>query len=372
MNAGPSENSVEIRSVTKRFGDFVAVDDVSLAIHRGEFFSLLGPSGCGKTTLLRMIAGFESPSSGSIFLAGNDVTRVPAHLRSVNLVFQHYALFPHLTAHKNIAFGLRYKNISRSESAHRVAAALDLVQLSGLGARFPHELSGGQRQRVALARALVLQPQVLLLDEPLGALDQKLRKEMQVELKNLQRSLGITFIFVTHDQEEAITMSDRIAVMNGGKVEQVGPAHAVFEKPQTQFVAGFMGAINVLDASMLDASMPEGPTLDKEPGSEYVHVIRPEKLRLGFDAAAADPRMICIPVKIRQRIYQGIMTIWQVQTISGAMLTVCQQNEKPIDSSASQATEHAFIWFDRAHVVPVRAERAATAAPRAQEPANVQ
>jgi ABC-type Fe3+/spermidine/putrescine transport system ATPase subunit len=343
MATSQIENSIEVKSVTKRFGDFVAVDDVSLAIGRGEFFSLLGPSGCGKTTLLRMIAGFEAPSRGNIFISGGDVTHLPAYSRPVNLVFQHYALFPHLTAEKNVAFGLRYKNLARREAAGAVSRALDLVQLTGLGRRYPLELSGGQRQRVALARALVLEPQVLLLDEPLGALDQKLRKEMQVELKNLQRTLGITFIFVTHDQEEALTMSDRIAVMNGGRVEQVGPAHVVFERPETEFVAKFMGATNVLDAK-IHASQ-----------NGFVQVVRPEKMLLRFEPAPASGKFACIPVKIQQRIYQGIMTVWMVRTETGALLTICEQNDRPIATTDSQIQQSAFVWFDPAHVVPVRA-----------------
>ncbi|MEO8503037.1 MAG: ATP-binding cassette domain-containing protein, partial [Acidobacteriota bacterium] len=237
MPATPGEFSVEIERITKRFGDFKAVDDVSLDIRRGEFFSLLGPSGCGKTTLLRMIGGFELPSAGAIRINGEDVTRIPPYRRPANMVFQHYALFPHLSVEENIAFGLRYKSVPKADEPRRVADAISLVRLKGFEKRRPSQLSGGQRQRVALARALAMEPEVLLLDEPLGALDQKLRKEVQVELKNLQRSLGITFVFVTHDQEEALTMSDRIAVMNAGHVEQMDASSRVFEQPQTEFVA---------------------------------------------------------------------------------------------------------------------------------------
>src|SRR5258706_12410482 len=248
MNA---QHSIQIHDVSKKFGDFLAVDRVFLDIQRGEFFSLLGPSGCGKTTLLRMIAGFEHPTSGQILIDSADVTGVPPYARPVHLVFQHYALFPHLSVAKNVAFGLRYQNVAKSDYATRVGEALALVQLSGLDHRYPHELSGGQKQRVALARALVLRPKVLLLDEPLGALDQKLRKEMQVELKRLQRSLGITFVFVTHDQEEAMTMSDRVAVMNAGRVEQCDAASTVFERPRTAFVAQFVGADNFFSADVI-------------------------------------------------------------------------------------------------------------------------
>src|SRR4029453_15264403 len=226
-----SDPSGEIQGVSKRFGDFVAVDGVSLAIRRGEFFSLLGPSACGKTTLLRMIGGFELPTLGSIRVEDVDVTELPPHRRPVNMVFQHYPLFPHLTVAENITFGFRYKGFPRETYAARVREAVELVRLEGFEAGYPHQLSGGPRQRGALARALALPARVLLLDEPLGALDQKLRKEVQVQLKHLQRELGITFVFVTHDQEEALTMSDRIAVMNRGRVEQVDEAARVFERP---------------------------------------------------------------------------------------------------------------------------------------------
>src|SRR6476469_4177980 len=246
----PSDVSVAIRGVTKRFGETAAVDRVSLDIRRGEFFSLLGPSGCGKTTVLRMIGGFETPTEGSIAIEGADMTDTPPYLRPVNMVFQHYALFPHLTVGQNVAFGLRYRPLDGPARDRRVGEVLELLQLSGFETRRPDQLSGGQRQRVALARALALEPRVLLLDEPLGALDQKLRKEMQVELKHLQRRLGITFVFVTHDQEEALTMSDRLAVMNAGKVEQMDSASEVFEHPITPFVAEFMGAGNFITAKV--------------------------------------------------------------------------------------------------------------------------
>src|SRR4029453_13799204 len=249
-----TEASVEIRQVTKRFGALAAVDAVSLDIRRGEFFSLLGPSGCGKTTLLRMIGGFELPSAGQIRIDGVDMTHSAPYERPVNMVFQHYALFPHLTVEANVAFGLRYKGVDRSRQAAVVTDSLALVQLSGFEKRLPHQLSGGQRQRVALARALALKPRVPLLAEPLGALDQKLRKEVEVQLKHLQRELGITFVFVTHDQEEALTMSDRIAVMNRGRVEQVDEAARVFERPATEFVANFMGASNFFVARVRETA----------------------------------------------------------------------------------------------------------------------
>jgi ABC-type Fe3+/spermidine/putrescine transport system ATPase subunit len=324
--------AVEIRSVTKRFGEFLAVDNVTLSIAAGEFFSLLGPSGCGKTTLLRMLAGFEHPSSGSLLIGGKEMSGVPPYHRPVNLVFQQYALFPHLSVAANVAFGLRYQDVSRRDSGQRVAQALEMVRLVGLENRRPDQLSGGQRQRVALARALVLRPRVLLLDEPLGALDQKLRKEMQVELKNLQKQLGITFIFVTHDQEEALTMSDRIAVMNAGKVEQADAAATIFERPATRFVAAFLGAANILHDRL---------------------VIRPEKLLLRPEAAA-DNRYSSLPVVIEALVYQGINTIWTVRTAGGERLTVCQQNTEPFNPAAAAVGDHRHIWWDERHAVPLR------------------
>jgi putative spermidine/putrescine transport system ATP-binding protein len=342
---------VEIRDVMKRFdaaagaraggGDFVAVDRVSLGIRRGEFFSLLGPSGCGKTTLLRMLAGFETPTVGTVHIAGTDVTHLPPYRRPVNLVFQHYALFPHLTVDQNVAFGLRYQGIRGGEAVRRAEEALARVQLPGLGSRRPHQLSGGQRQRVALARALVLRPQVLLLDEPLGALDQKLRREMQVELKHLQRTLGITFVFVTHDQEEALTMSDRIAVMNAGRVEQVGPAAEVFERPATQFVARFMGAANFF-------------TTERD-GRPVRFVVRPEKLRLRADAPAGGSHgFACVEVTVEERLYQGLSTVWTVRTAAGERYTVYQQNDaSAADEAGVREGGPAYLCWDRRHEVPI-------------------
>ncbi|SKA33866.1 putative spermidine/putrescine transport system ATP-binding protein [Enhydrobacter aerosaccus] len=255
--------SIKLESVTKSFdGKVVAVDGVTLEIKAGEFFSLLGPSGCGKTTSLRMIAGFESPDSGRVHVGGQDITDVPVHHRDMGMVFQSYALFPHRTVAENVAFGLRMRGVSRSEIDRRVAAALAQVALTGFEHRRPAQLSGGQQQRVALARAIVIEPRVLLCDEPLGALDRKLRQQMQFELKELQQRLGVTLVFVTHDQEEALAMSDRIAVMNRGKVEQVGSPTEIYERPRTRFVADFIGEINLLD----DGSKPRA--------------LRPEKIRL--------------------------------------------------------------------------------------------
>jgi spermidine/putrescine transport system ATP-binding protein len=239
---------IQLVDLAKKFGDVEALKGISLDIPKGEFFSLLGPSGCGKTTTLRMIAGFERPTSGQILLDGEDMSDTPPHHRSVNTVFQSYALFPHLNVAKNVAFGLRFTDASKSETQSRVRDALSLVQLEGYESRRPNQLSGGQQQRVALARALVLNPSVLLLDEPLGALDAKLRKALQIELKALQERVGITFVYVTHDQEEALTMSDRLAVMSNGRIEQVGPPKDVYEEPESIYVADFLGVSNLMDA----------------------------------------------------------------------------------------------------------------------------
>ena len=337
-----AELSIEIAGLSKRFDEVAAVDAVTLAIRRGEFFSLLGPSGCGKTTLLRLIAGLEPPSAGTLRIAGADMSGVPAHRRPVNLVFQHYALFPHLTVADNVAFGLRYQSVPRQAQAARVAAALALVRLQNLDRRYPHQLSGGQRQRVALARAIALAPQVLLLDEPLGALDLKLRQEMQLELKRLQRTLGITFVFVTHDQEEALAMSDTIAVMNRGRVEQVGSPEAVFERPETAFVADFMGAANTWSAEVsavaggrLDLALDNGLTLSVpcrgagwHPGDAVRLVVRPEKLALR-PTAAAGTLAAALPVTVEDRAYQGASTVWTVRDAAGARFVVHQPSGAP-------------------------------------------
>ncbi len=360
-----SHPSVEIQDVTKRFGlssEVTAVDGVSLAIGRGEFFALLGPSGCGKTTLLRMIAGLETPDAGAIRIQGKDVTRVPPHRRPVNMVFQQYALFPHLTVAENVGFGLRYKSLPAS----KVAEALALVRLEGLERRRPDQLSGGQRQRVALARALVLEPEVLLLDEPLAALDPNLRREVQLELKGLQRELGITFVFVTHDREEALAMSDRIAVMNRGRVEQVGSPAGVFEAPETEFVARFLGATNVftaevrrLEDGLLFLQLPDGTglavpaagasRLRREP---VRFVVRPEKLAL---RAVPSPTEVSLAVTVEDRVYHGASTEWIVRGRGGERFTVLAQNagpagEAPLFSPGSPA----FLGWDARHSVVLR------------------
>jgi len=331
---------VRVEGVTKRFGDFVAVDDLSVTIDRGEFFSLLGPSGCGKTTTLRMIGGFEEPSAGTIHLGEQEVTGLPPFKRDVNTVFQNYALFPHLTVFENIAFGLRRRKVGADEIPRQVAEMLDLVELPGYEKRRPSQLSGGQQQRVALARALINHPRVLLLDEPLGALDLKLRKQMQIELKRIQTEVGITFIYVTHDQEEAMTMSDRIAVMRAGRIEQLGSPEELYERPRTTFVAGFLGVSNLLDGEvtardgdLAHIRLPEGasvrvPAGDID-GAVAVRIgVRPEKLRvLAVDpSAAVDPSLNHLDGTVVDASYVGVSTQYLVRTADGHRLTVYAQN----------------------------------------------
>ncbi|MEQ1862080.1 MAG: ABC transporter ATP-binding protein [Chthoniobacteraceae bacterium] len=329
---------VELRSVTKRFGGFTAVADLNLIVHAGEFLTLLGPSGCGKTTALRMISGFETPSEGAVLLDGRDVTSEPPYRRDVNQVFQSYALFPHLNVADNIAFGLRMKKLPAADIAARVERVVELVSLGGLAGRKPAELSGGQRQRVALARAVVCEPKVLLLDEPLSALDAKLRHQMQLELKRLQQRLGITFIFVTHDQEEALTMSDRIAVMNKGRIEQLASVDEVYHRPRTSFVAKFIGEANIL------------PAVVSSRGDERVHVRLEGKLDLVIPdtdiSAAADRLLVSIrPEKVRiarqrpsgefnvfeaviaEEVFKGATDELTLRHESGLELTVIAANE---------------------------------------------
>src|SRR4051812_32022067 len=289
---------IEIDHVSKRFGDFVAVDNADFTIRQGEFFSVLGPSGCSKTTTLRMIAGFETPTSGAIRLEGKDVSRTPPNKRDVNTVFQHYGLFPHMNVSDNVAYGPRAKKVPKDEVDRRVREVLDIVRLGDFAARRPSQLSGGQQQRVALARALVNYPKALLLDEPLGALDLKLRQSMQLELKRIQREVGITFIFVTHDQEEALTMSDRIAVMNVGHVEQIGTPREIYDHPVSVFVAGFIGQANLWPVSILERHGDRCDVVvggsnvsshcdrdDLMQGTGAVLMVRPERVTIGADAS---------------------------------------------------------------------------------------
>ncbi|MEX2546975.1 MAG: ABC transporter ATP-binding protein [Chloroflexota bacterium] len=319
--------SITLEGVEKRFGDVVAVAGIDLEVADGEFFSMLGPSGSGKTTTLRMIAGFEQPTAGRVLLHGRDVTDVPPFERDVNTVFQDYALFPHMTVGDNVGYGLMIRKVDRAKRQQRVDEALRMVRLDGFQKRRPNQLSGGQRQRVALARALVNRPRVLLLDEPLGALDLRLREDMQIELKQIQQQVGITFIYVTHDQGEALTMSDRMAVFNHGRIEQVGTPAEVYEKPATKFVAGFVGTSNLLS----------GEVARQVVGSDGSFTVRPEKIRMtepdetpGADETSALGRILKV-------IYLGPETRYLVDLDAGAQLVVIQQN---IATSSSEAIEH--------------------------------
>lgn len=331
---------VELLELTKIFENgVVAVERVSLKIQQGEFFSLLGPSGCGKTTTLRMIAGFEHPTSGEVLIEGRPMGNTPPFRRNVNTVFQNYALFPHMTVYDNVAFGLRMKGIPRDEIARRVREALQLVRLQGFEERYPHQLSGGQQQRVALARALVNRPRVLLLDEPLGALDLKLRKEMQLELKHLQMTVGITFIYVTHDQEEALTMSDRIAVMNAGRVLQVGTPVEIYERPSSRFVADFIGESNFLRGRVtevgsgevtvvLDGGFPLSVRCDQPPacGTEVTVAVRPEKIRIA--PAEAPEANGLVRGRVEEVIYIGTDTFYVVRITDETVVRVRSQNDR--------------------------------------------
>ncbi|MBX5441603.1 MAG: ABC transporter ATP-binding protein [Solirubrobacteraceae bacterium] len=335
-----SAPDIALDGITKRFGDTVAVDDVSLEIPKSSFFAMLGPSGCGKTTTLRMIGGFEDPTEGRIELAGQDVTRVPPYRRDVNTVFQSYALFPHLTIERNVAFGLQQKKVPKAEARKRVAEALELVHLEGMAHRKPNQLSGGQQQRVALARAIVNRPRALLLDEPLGALDLKLRRQLQLELTRIQRDVGITFVHVTHDQEEAMSMADTIAVMNKGRIEQLGSPTELYERPRTAFVANFLGVCNLMEATVV-ARHSDVVELDTADGAR-LHVaadrvngsaeggrlrvgVRPEKLRLAPVGQASGTNVL--RGHVTDASFLGVMTHYVVQTAAGASLTIVAQND---------------------------------------------
>jgi putative spermidine/putrescine transport system ATP-binding protein len=336
--------AVHLDGVRKQFDEVVAVDGVDLEVREGEFFSLLGPSGSGKTTCLRMIAGFETPSEGRILLRGTDVTRLAPYQRDVNTVFQDYALFPHMTVQENVEYGLRVKGVPRGERRGRAAEALRTVRLEGFERRKPSQLSGGQRQRVALARALINQPAVLLLDEPLGALDLKLRQAMQIELKEIQRRVGLTFIYVTHDQEEALTMSDRLGVMNAGRIEQVGTPAEVYEQPQTAFVAGFVGVSNVLSGDAARAIT----------GIDEAITVRPEKIRLVDPEYSAASDECSVTGHIRDVVYLGMYTRYVVELDVGGELVVVQQNLEMSSMEALQGRGRSvrLVW-DRVHNRPV-------------------
>jgi putative spermidine/putrescine transport system ATP-binding protein len=336
--------AVRLEAVEKRFGDVAAVDGIDLDVRDGEFFSMLGPSGSGKTTTLRMIAGFELPTSGRILLHGQDVTMVPPFDRDVNTVFQDYALFPHMTVADNVGYGLRVRKVPKAERAARVVDALRMVRLEGYDRRKPGQLSGGQRQRVALARALVNRPRVLLLDEPLGALDLKLREEMQIELKAIQQAVGITFIYVTHDQEEALTMSDRLAVFNQGRIEQVGAPAEVYEHPATRFVAGFVGTSNLLTGDAAEAIIGRRGTFTIRP--EKIHLAGPDTVAAGDETSAAGT--------IHDVVYLGSDTRYVVTLDVGGRLVVTEQNLSTTSTEAlAQQGKAVRLLWKRQHVLPI-------------------
>jgi spermidine/putrescine transport system ATP-binding protein len=359
---------VRLERVTKTFGDALAVDDLSLDIAEGEFFSMLGPSGCGKTTTLRMIGGFEEPSRGTVYLGGRDVTDQPPYKRDVNTVFQSYALFPHLNVFENVAFGLRRRKVAKGDVKSRVDEALRLVEMSGFEERKPGQMSGGQQQRVALARALVNHPKVLLLDEPLGALDLKLRKQMQLELKRIQQEVGITFIYVTHDQEEAMTMSNRLAVMRAGRAEQIGPPEEVYENPQTQFVAAFLGASNLLEGDLKESS--DGTATVLLAGGDVVHLpndrapfqsgdsvlvgVRPEKITIGPDGGTpVDAGWNAVSGLLRMSTYIGVSHQYKVEGPGEHELTVWVQNLGAVPAPApGERVRLSWRWEHTFAVLP--------------------
>jgi spermidine/putrescine transport system ATP-binding protein len=330
-----SQVDIELKNVTKRFGEVIAVDNVSLAIEKGEFFALLGPSGCGKTTILRMISGFEKPSEGEIYIGGESMTTIPAFRRPTNLVFQQLSLFPHMDVFKNIGFGLEMKGLSKKKIKKEVYDILDLIELSGFADRKISQLSGGQQQRVAIARALINHPTVLLLDEPLGALDLKLRNQMQLELKRIQREVGTTFIYVTHDQGEALTMSNRIAVMNNGIIEQIGESDDIYENPKTVFVANFIGETNLIEARVSSCEesgavltshdLPVNVSLRESlnSGQKAFVSIRPEKIRINEQLSGLENIYRGI---VEEAIYHGVMTIYTVFVENRLRLTIKVQN----------------------------------------------
>ena len=331
-----AESAVRLSGLVKRYGDVTAVAGVDLEIADGEFFSMLGPSGSGKTTTLRMIAGFETPTEGSVVLGGRDVTKLAPFERDVNTVFQDYALFPHMTVGDNVAYGLVVRKVPKAERQKRVGDMLDLIRLAGYEKRKPGQLSGGQRQRVALARALVNRPRLLLLDEPLGALDLKLREEMQIELKAIQAEVGITFIYVTHDQEEALTMSDRIAVFNAGRIEQIGAPAEMYERPATRFVAGFVGTSNLISGDVAQAII----------GRRGTFTVRPEKIHLGEPDAPSGGDEYAAPGRIRSVVYLGSDTRYHVALDAGTELVVTQQNlaTTSTEALAQQGRSVRLVW----------------------------
>jgi spermidine/putrescine transport system ATP-binding protein len=369
--------SIELSGLTKRFGE-IAVDNIDLTVASGEFFSLLGPSGCGKTTTLRLIAGFEQPTSGRILLDGVDVSDVPPHRRNVNTVFQSYALFPFLNVSDNVAFGLRHRKLTKTEIARRVDESLDLVEMASYAKRRPGQLSGGQQQRVALARALVLNPAVLLLDEPLGALDAKLRRSLKVELKALQERVGITFLYVTHDQEEALTMSDRLAVMNAGKIVQIGTPRQVYEEPADTYVADFLGAANLMEIEVVSAGPPaalrlgdwtlsaqrcEATAADGDDGTGFTGkahaVIRPERIRIEPHGSPGENR---VPAMVERVVFLGAATQVMLRLAPGIPVQAVMQNDGERPDLAQGTPVHAHL--------PAEALRVLAGAARVPLPAD--
>lgn len=348
-----AQPAIRLRGVRKEFAGtppVVAVADVDLDIAPGEFFSMLGPSGSGKTTVLRMIAGFEKPTAGTIELAGQDVTAIPPNRRDVNTVFQDYALFPHMSVRDNVEYGLRVKKVPAAEATRRATEALEQVRLGEHGKRRPHQLSGGQRQRIALARALVNRPQVLLLDEPLGALDLKLREQMQVELKAIQREVGITFLFVTHDQEEALTLSDRIAVFNNGRIEQVGTAREVYESPASAFVAGFVGTSNLLTGQVATSITGNPGDVGIRPEKLHVEARDPHGLVAGPNGADLRHRA---PGTLAEVVYAGPVTRYVVDLDAGARVIALTQNDhRSLDPSLTRGSR-VTVAFDPRHLIPI-------------------
>jgi len=350
---------IELQGLSKRFGDFTAVDDISLKIYRGELFTILGGSGCGKSTLLRMLAGFEKPSAGRILIDGTDITESPPYERPVNMMFQSYAVFPHMTVEQNIAYGLKKEKLPRDEIARRVTEMLQLVQLPDLAKRKPDQLSGGQRQRVALARALIKRPKVLLLDEPLAALDKKLREQTQFELMNLQDQLGITFVVVTHDQEEAMTLATRIAVMKAGRFEQIGTPSEVYEFPRSHYIANFFGQINLFDATViasdgqsltarLDDSETEIRTLHGETlaaGSRCIIGVRPEKLLISTAPPEGDSHTVTRGV-VEDLAYYGNRSLYRVRTQNGRVIQVSAQNYQRSAELLLEWDDEVFLSWD--------------------------
>jgi len=354
---------IRIEGVTKRFGDFAAVDNVSLNIYRGEIFCLLGGSGCGKTTLLRMLAGFEQPTSGRIFIDGVDMAGVPPYERPVNMMFQSYALFPHMTVEQNVAFGLKQEGTPNAEIQTRVADMLAMVKLDGLQKRKPHQLSGGQRQRVALARALIKRPKLLLLDEPLAALDKKLREHTQFELINLQEKLGVTFIVVTHDQEEAMTLASRIGVMNHGRIVQVGTPHAIYEFPNTRFVAEFIGSVNMFEGRLtedepeyvriacpeLENSIYVDHGISAAPNAAVWAAIRPEKITMSTEQP--DARDNTARGVVKEIAYMGDLSVYLVKLESGKIVRVTQPNMRRHEGGATWDQQVYLRWDATSPVV---------------------